>query len=75
MLEKVKGYGKLALGMGLALLPAAFAQATDIDFDAGAIATKVATYIGVIVAAGVGLLGLSIGVAAAWRFARRYLRG
>lgn len=69
---------KLLVGAGLAALPAvlpAFAQAQDVQFDAGAIASKVATYIGGIALAGVGILGLTVGLTAAWRYARRFLRG
>ncbi|GLV48561.1 hypothetical protein TJA_17140 [Thermus sp. LT1-2-5] len=69
---------KVLVGTGLAALPAvlpAFAQAADVEFDAGSIASKVITYIGGIAAAGVGVLALTIGLSAAWRFAKRYLKG
>jgi fumarate reductase subunit D len=57
----------LALALGLA-----FAQ---VDFDAGAIRDQVLGYIQAIVAAGVVVLGVTIGVSAAWRYAKRFLKG
>ena len=57
----------VALVLGLA-----FAQ---VDFDAGDIAGQVLQYIGAIVAAGVGVLAVTIGVSAAWRYAKRFLKG
>jgi hypothetical protein len=59
----------VAVALGLAL-----AQ-TQVDFDAGDIAGRVLQYIGVIVAAGVGVLAVTIGVSAAWRYAKRFLKG
>jgi ABC-type Fe3+ transport system permease subunit len=59
----------VAVGLGLAL-----AQ-TQVDFDAANIASRVLQYIGVIVAAGVGVLAVTIGVSAAWRYAKRFLKG
>jgi hypothetical protein len=59
----------LAVGLGLAL-----AQ-TQVDFDASNIANRVLQYIGTIVAAGVGVLAVTIGVSAAWRYAKRFLKG
>jgi len=57
--------GTLALGL-------AFAQ---VNFDPGNIASQVLQYIGAIVAAGVGVLAVTIGVSAAWRYAKRFLKG
>jgi len=57
----------VALALGLA-----FAQ---VNFDAGNIAGQVLQYIGAIVAAGVGVLAVTIGVSAAWRYAKRFLKG
>jgi hypothetical protein len=46
-----------------------------VDFDASNIAGRVLQYIGTIVAAGVGVLAVTIGVSAAWRYAKRFLKG
>jgi hypothetical protein len=59
----------LAVALGLAL-----AQ-TQVDFDASNIAGRVLQYVGTIVAAGVGVLAVTIGVSAAWRYAKRFLKG
>jgi hypothetical protein len=59
----------LAVALGLAL-----AQ-TQVNFDAGDIASRVLQYVGTIVAAGVGVLAVTIGVSAAWRYAKRFLKG
>ena len=59
----------LAVALGLAL-----AQ-TQVDFDASDIANRVLQYVGTIVAAGVGVLAVTIGVSAAWRYAKRFLKG
>ncbi|BDG15440.1 MAG: hypothetical protein ABWJ90_07750 [Thermus sp.] len=67
---------KLLVGAGLAALPAvlpAFAQVEG--FDPGVIASQVMGYIGQIAAAGVGVLALAIGLTAAWRYAKRFLKG
>lgn len=56
----------------------ALAQSTgggDLPFEPQQIATKVLTYLAAIVGAGVLILGATIGISAAWRFARRYLKG
>jgi len=50
---------------------AAFAQ----DFNAGDIAAQVRNYVLGIAAAGVGVLALTIGLVAAWKYARRFLKG
>jgi hypothetical protein len=47
----------------------------DLPFQPGQIATTVITYIGLIAAAGAGVLALAVGLSAAWRYARRYLKG
>ena len=57
--------GTLALGL-------AFAQ---VNFDPGNIAGQVLQYIGAVVAAGVGVLAVTIGVSAAWRYAKKFLKG
>jgi hypothetical protein len=57
----------VAVGLGLA-----FAQ---VEFNAGEISGQVLQYIGTIVAAGVGVLAVTIGVSAAWRYAKRFLKG
>jgi hypothetical protein len=46
-----------------------------VDFNPSEIATTVVQYIGMIAAAGVGVLALTIGLSAAWRYARRFLKG
>jgi len=53
------------------LAVAAFAQ----DFNASEIAGQVRNYILGIAAAGVGVLALAIGLTAAWKYARRFLKG
>lgn len=62
-----------ALPVIAALSVAAFAQTSD--FDAGRIADGVRNYILGIAAAGVGVLVLTVGLAAAWRYAKRFLKG
>jgi len=57
----------VALALGLA-----FAQ---VDFNASEISGQVLQYIGTIVAAGVAVLAVTIGVSAAWRYAKRFLKG
>jgi hypothetical protein len=57
----------VAVALGLAL--------AQVNFDAGDIAGQVLQYIGTIVAAGVGVLAVTIGVSAAWRYAKRFLKG
>ena len=59
----------VAVALGFAL-----AQ-TQVDFDASNIAGRVLQYVGTIVAAGVGVLAVTIGVSAAWRYAKRFLKG
>jgi len=56
------------------LAVAAFAQAEG-GFDAGGIADQVRTYVLGIAGAGVGVLALTIGLMAAWKYARRFLKG
>lgn len=62
-----------ALPVVAALGMAAFAQTSD--FDANQIAEGVRTYILGIAAAGVGVLALTVGLSAAWRYAKRFLKG
>ena len=45
------------------------------EFNPADIASTVTQYIGAIAAAGVGVLALTIGLSAAWRYARRFLKG
>lgn len=59
----------------LAALGAAFAQTQQPQFDPSSIATGVTSYIGMVVAAGVGVLALTIGISAAWRYAKKFLKG
>ena len=44
-------------------------------FDPAEVATTVSGYITAIATAGAAVLALSIGLSAAWRFAKRFLRG
>jgi hypothetical protein len=46
-----------------------------VNFNPSDIAATVTQYIGMIAAAGVGVLALTIGLSAAWRYARRFLKG
>jgi len=57
----------VAVGLGLAL--------AQVDFNASEISNRVLQYIGTIVAAGVGVLAVTIGVSAAWRYAKKFLKG
>jgi predicted permease len=57
----------VAVALGLAL--------AQVSFDAGEIKDQVLGYIQAIVAAGVVVLGVTIGVSAAWRYAKRFLKG
>jgi len=57
------------------LAVAALAQSAGADFNAGDIASSVRNYILGIAAAGVGVLALTIGLVAAWKYARRFLKG
>lgn len=44
-------------------------------FDAAQVVSTVTQYITGIAAAGVGVLALTIGLSAAWRYAKRFLKG
>jgi len=57
----------LALALGLAL--------AQVEFNASEISNRVLQYIGAIVAAGVAVLAVTIGVSAAWRYAKKFLKG
>jgi hypothetical protein len=58
----------VALALGLA-----FAQ--QVSFNASEISNQVLQYIQAIVAAGVVVLGVTIGISAAWRYAKKFLKG
>lgn len=58
-----------------ALAPLAFAQQSGGGFDPSSIASGVTTQIGGVAAAGVGVLALTIGLSAAWRYAKKFLKG
>ncbi|WP_167481872.1 hypothetical protein [Thermus caldilimi] len=45
------------------------------EFEPSQIASQVTNYIGLVAAAGVGVLALSIGLSAAWRYAKKFLKG
>jgi len=70
MRKLVQTLGLLALVLGLA-----FAQTGDVAFDPTAISNRVLNYFQLIVAAGVVVLGATIGVSAAWRYAKKFLKG
>jgi hypothetical protein len=72
MRKLVQTLGLLVLALGLA-----FAQTGggDVNFDPTAISSQVLNYFQLIVAAGVVVLGATIGVSAAWRYAKRFLKG
>jgi len=70
MRKLVQTLGLLALALGLA-----FAETGDVTFDANAISSQVLNYFQLIVAAGVVVLGATIGVSAAWRYAKKFLKG
>jgi len=82
IVETLKAKAK-ALAPAVLLVGAAFAQTTTTTpsapdpstFDAASIASNVLQYLGVIGAAGVGVLAASIGLSAAYKYARRFLRG
>jgi len=71
-----KKFGKLTkvLGYSILLGAIAFAQSAS-DIDPTPIANKVTTNLTAIASAGVGVLALSIGLATAFKFARRFLKG
>jgi hypothetical protein len=64
-----------ALGLSVPFLLVAFAQQDSGGFQPGTIATGVMTYIGGIAAAGVAVLALTVGLSAAWRYAKKFLKG
>lgn len=67
---------RLLVLFALAALGAAFAQTSGTQsFDPSTIATGVTGYIGAVIAAGVGVLALTIGISAAWRYAKKFLKG
>nr|P82889.1 RecName: Full=Capsid protein G8P; AltName: Full=Coat protein B; AltName: Full=Gene 8 protein; Short=G8P; AltName: Full=Major coat protein [Thermus phage PH75]1HGV_A Chain A, PH75 INOVIRUS MAJOR COAT PROTEIN [Thermus phage PH75]1HGZ_A Chain A, PH75 INOVIRUS MAJOR COAT PROTEIN [Thermus phage PH75]1HH0_A Chain A, PH75 INOVIRUS MAJOR COAT PROTEIN [Thermus phage PH75] len=45
------------------------------DFNPSEVASQVTNYIQAIAAAGVGVLALAIGLSAAWKYAKRFLKG
>jgi hypothetical protein len=66
-----------ALGLSIPFLLLAFAQQDSGggSFQPSTIATGVMTYIGGIAAAGVAVLALTVGLSAAWRYAKKFLKG
>jgi hypothetical protein len=69
MRKLVQTVGLLALALGLA-----FAEG-DVSFNPSEISAKVLQYFQLIVGAGVAVLGATIGVSAAWRYAKKFLKG
>ncbi len=61
----------VALALGLALAQ----TGGDVTFNPSEISSRVLQYIQAIVAAGVVVLGVTIGVSAAWRYAKKFLKG
>lgn len=45
------------------------------QFDPGQIASSVTQYVTAIATAGVAVLALTIGLSAAWRYAKKFLKG
>lgn len=45
------------------------------EFNPSDIASSVTQYVGLIAAAGAGVLALTIGLSAAWRYAKKFLKG
>lgn len=74
MRKVLQTLGPLALALGLAFAQTA-GTGGDVNFDATAISGKVLQYFGLIVSAGVVVLGATIGVSAAWRYAKKFLKG
>ncbi|PZA06930.1 hypothetical protein [Meiothermus sp. Pnk-1] len=73
-MEKLRVFVGRSVALAAPLvLAGAFAE--DASFNAGQVATGVMTYIGGIAAAGVGVLALTIGLSAAWRYAKKFLKG
>jgi len=69
-----KYFNKLTKVLGSSLLLGALVFAQP-DIDPAPIADRVTTNLTAIASAGVGVLALSIGLATAFKFARRFLRG
>jgi len=68
MRKGLQTLGPLALALGLAF-------ANDLTFNASEISGKVMQYLQTVVAAGVAVLGATIGISAAWRYAKKFLKG
>lgn len=62
------------LPVGTALAAAAFAQTAE-GFDPNQISSGVIEYVLQVAAAGVAVLALTVGLSAAWRYAKRFLKG
>lgn len=74
-MEKLRVFVGRSVALAAPLVVAgAFAQDSS-SFNAGQVATGVITYIGGIAAAGVGVLALTVGLSAAWRYAKKFLKG
>lgn len=75
-MRKLVDFGKKAIVLGSAAVGAAFAQSGGgVSFDPSQIASGVTGYIGQVATAGVGVLALTIGLSAAWRYAKKFLKG
>ena len=81
LVETLKAKAK-AVGPALLVLGAAFAQTATTDptldpnsFDVTSITSKILGYLGVIGAGGVTVLAASVGLAAAFKYIRRFFRG
>ncbi|WP_157205971.1 major capsid protein [Calidithermus timidus] len=69
MFNRLRLLALFSLGASLALAE------TSGGFDPGTVASSVNSYITSIVAAGAGVLALTIGISAAWRYAKKFLKG
>lgn len=72
-MEKLRVFVGRSVALAAPLVAGAFAE--ESSFNAGQVATGVMSYIGGIAAAGVGVLALTIGLSAAWRYAKKFLKG
>lgn len=77
-MEKLRVFFGRSVGLVAPLaLAGAFAQTGGggASFDPSTIASGVTSYINTVAAAGVGVLALTIGLSAAWRYAKKFLKG
>lgn len=77
MLQKLRALFGRSAALAAPLAAGAFAQTSGGSggFDPSTIASGVTSYINTVAAAGVGVLALTIGLSAAWRYAKKFLKG